>query len=95
MDTLLALRWRLTAKASKGYRFASWEGDASGSSISVTLTVDQPKTIAANFEEEPASRWWLWFLLGLGGLLAGLVLLRLAYVRITGRAPQESYWIDE
>lgn|GEM_PF-1702058 len=86
---------RLTAKASKGYRFASWEGDVSGPSISVTITVDQPKTMTATFEEKAPSRWWLWFLLAIGGLLAGLVLVWLAYARIAGRARQESYWIDE
>jgi xyloglucan-specific exo-beta-1,4-glucanase len=85
----------LTAKASKGYRFLSWEGDALGSSSSSTLTVDYPKTVTANFAAESPSRWWLWFILGLGGLLAGLVFLRLAYVRITGSAAREAYWIDE
>jgi uncharacterized repeat protein (TIGR02543 family) len=85
----------LTAKASKGYRFLSWEGDASGSSISATLIVDHPKTVTANFAAEAPSLWWLWFILGLGGLLAGLVLLRLAYVRIAGSTAREAYWIDE
>lgn len=85
----------LTAKASKGYRFLSWEGDVSGSNSSITITVDQPVTITASFVAEAPSRWWLWFLLGLAGLLGALVLSRLTYVRITGRARQESYWTDE
>ncbi len=85
----------LTAKASKGYRFLSWEGDVSGPNSPITITVDQPVMITANFVAEAPSRWWLWFLLGLGGLLGALVLAGLVYVRITGGGVQEPYWTDE
>jgi hypothetical protein len=41
----------ITAKGEKGYRFVSWEGDASGFNRSTTITVDEPKTITARFAE--------------------------------------------
>lgn len=43
----------LTATPSAGYLFAGWSGDASGSSSSVSVTMDAAKTVTATFEEEP------------------------------------------
>jgi len=72
----------ITAKAAKGYRFDTWEGDLSGSKKSVTVAVDAPLTITARFEEQSASRWWLWVLLGVAGLFGALVVARLVYARM-------------
>lgn len=41
----------LTATPAEGYRFVWWEGDASGSSNTVTITVDGEKNILARFVE--------------------------------------------
>jgi hypothetical protein len=38
-----------TATANTGFTFSNWSGDASGTNNSVTVTMDAPKTIAANF----------------------------------------------
>ena len=43
----------LTASATRGYQFAGWSGDASGSTNPLDLTVDGPKNVVANFELEP------------------------------------------
>lgn len=72
----------MRARAAKGYSFSSWEGDASGSDGSITVTVDGPKTITARFVEQSPSRWWLWTVLGLIGLFGALLLLRLVYSRM-------------
>jgi hypothetical protein len=37
------------AKPGDGYRFESWKGDVSGSSASMTVTMDTPKAITATF----------------------------------------------
>jgi len=76
----------ITAKPAKGYRFVGWEGDASGSSKSITVTMDEPKTIQANFGEKSESRWWLWVVIGVVGLLVGLIVLRLVYARVSRAA---------
>jgi len=81
----------ITARAEKGYRFVSWEGDASGSDRSITITVDAPKTITARFAEQSPSRWWLWALLGLVGLFGVLIFLRLVYLRMNREAPNEPW----
>lgn len=73
----------ISAKANKGYRFVSWEGDASGSDWSIPITVDQAKTITARFVEQSPSRRWLWVIVGLTGLFGTLILLRLVYARMT------------
>ena len=39
----------ITAHASPGYRFDYWEGDASGTDLSVTVTMDADKTVTAVF----------------------------------------------
>ena len=39
----------LRAVADAGYTFAGWSGDVSGTSNSVTITMDSDKTVAANF----------------------------------------------
>lgn len=39
----------LTASASSGYAFDAWTGDVSGTSNSVSVTMNSPKTVTANF----------------------------------------------
>lgn len=78
----------IVATAAEGYRFAAWEGDASGSESTVTIAVNSPKTITARFEEEHSpSRWWLWTLLAVAGLagLFGVGVLALSRMRKGGR----------
>lgn len=72
----------IRATAAKGYRFLSWEGDASGSTRLITITVDEPKTIVARFVGQSPSRWWLWVTISLSGLIGALIFLRLAYSRV-------------
>lgn len=76
----------ITAKPAKGYAFVAWDGDLSGSASSVTVTMNEPKTITAKFEEQSASRWWLWVIVGVGGLFGALVFVRLAYARMSRTA---------
>jgi uncharacterized repeat protein (TIGR02543 family) len=75
----------LPAKPAKGYRFVGWDGDLSSSANSVTITVDEAKTITARFAKHSASRPWLWVIIGAGGLFVALVVIRLVYTRV-GRA---------
>ncbi|HPT86530.1 MAG TPA: InlB B-repeat-containing protein [Bacillota bacterium] len=42
----------LTAKPNTGYKFSKWEGAASGTSDTVTVTMDGDKTVKAIFEKE-------------------------------------------
>ena len=79
----------ISATPAKDYRLASWGGSVSGSGSSITVTVDEPKTIIANFVKQSSSRWWLWMVLGLGGLFGALVLVRLVYVRMNRQALDE------
>jgi uncharacterized repeat protein (TIGR02543 family) len=72
----------VTAEAAKGYRFDAWEGDASSSDKSITITVDEAKTIIARFERQTSSPWWPWVIVGLAGLIGVLILLRLVYARV-------------
>ena len=85
----------ITAEPAKGYRFVGWDGDLSGSAKSVTITVDEAKIITAIFGEEPASRWWLWVMIGLAGLVGGLILLRLVYARMNRGAWDDTQSPDE
>jgi hypothetical protein len=85
----------ISARATKGYRFSSWEGDASGSDGSVTIAVNGPKTITARFVEQSPSRWWLWALLGLVGLFCALILLRLVYSKMNSGVSDEPQRPDE
>lgn len=39
----------ITASPTSGYRFDRWSGDATGTSSTVTLTMDSDKTVTANF----------------------------------------------
>ncbi len=79
----------LTATANEGYRFVSWEGDASGSGESIKVTVNGPMVITATFEAESASLSWLWIVLGvLVALIGAVVVLRLLSARRT-------YWPEE
>ena len=85
----------ISAEAAKGYHFVSWEGDASGSDRSITITVDAPKIMTAKFVGQTPSRWWLWAILGLTGLTGVLIILRLAYARMNRGALDEPKQRDE
>jgi uncharacterized repeat protein (TIGR02543 family) len=85
----------ITARANKGYRFVSWEGDAVGSDGSITVTVDSPKVITARFAEQTPSRWWMWAILGFAALCGALVLGRLVYARTNRAASDEEPWPEE
>ncbi len=41
----------VTARANQGYRFANWSDAASGTNETVSVTMDSPKTITANFKK--------------------------------------------
>ena len=84
----------VSAKAAKGYRFDSWEGDLSGSKRSVTVAVNAPLTITARFTEQP-SRWWLWVIVGLAGLFGALILVRVVHARMNRRALDEPERLDD
>jgi len=84
----------VTAKAAKGYRFDAWEGDASGSDKSITITVDEAKTLTARFLEESPRRWWLWVIVGVAGLFGALILVRLVYSRMNRSALDEPEQLD-
>jgi uncharacterized repeat protein (TIGR02543 family) len=85
----------ITADPAKGYRFVGWEGDLLGSAKSVTITVDEAKTITARFAEQSTSRWWLWAVIGLAGLLGVLLLVRLVYARMNRGAWDDTQSPDE
>jgi uncharacterized repeat protein (TIGR02543 family) len=87
-------RVTISVEAAKGYRFAGWEGDGSGSDRSITLTVDGPRTVTARFAEQ-SSRWWLWIIVGLIGVFAALILVRLVYARMNTGVPDEPQQPDE
>jgi uncharacterized repeat protein (TIGR02543 family) len=73
----------ITATAAKGYRFDAWEGDASGSNKSITITVDKAKTVSARFVEKSSGwRWWLWAMIGVACAFGALILVRLVYARM-------------
>jgi len=42
----------VTAKADSGYEFDRWSGDASGTSKTITITMDSDKSITAHFKEK-------------------------------------------
>jgi len=42
----------LTASAASGYSFNNWSGDASGTSATVSITMDSNKSVTANFSSE-------------------------------------------
>ena len=46
-------RATLTTHPSTGWRFARWRGDASGTSSSITVTIDSDKQVEAVFERAP------------------------------------------
>ena len=86
----------ISVEAAKGYRFVGWEGDASGSDRSITLTMDEPRTVTARFaERSSSSTWWLWVILGLVGLFGALVLVRLAYARMNRGVLDEPEQLDD
>ena len=41
---------QLTAKANEGWRFVGWEGDATGSTETISVTMDKEKSVVAKFE---------------------------------------------
>ncbi len=49
----------LTAAPDAGWHFVNWTGDASGTSIAVTLTMDSDKSVTANFLENLPSEYTL------------------------------------
>ncbi len=77
----------ISATAADGYEFSGWEGDASGSEASHTLTVNGPRTITARFAQQSSSRWWLWLIAGVVGLSAVLILSGLAYSKMKRGVP--------
>ena len=85
----------MSARAKKGYRFLSWEGDMSSSGKSITITVDAPKTITARFVEQSHSRWWLWVTLGSVGLFCALIFLRVVNARMNRGLLDEPYQHDD
>ena len=72
----------INATPAKGYRFVSWEGDASESKQSIRVSADEAKTLTARFAEKAASRWWLWVTVAIVGLFGALILVRLVYARM-------------
>lgn len=52
----------ITASAATGYRFSHWSGDASGTSSTTTVTMDDDKSVTANFEVYVAPESFLWWL---------------------------------
>jgi uncharacterized repeat protein (TIGR02543 family) len=44
----------LTASAASGYQFAGWSGDASGTSASISITMNANKTVTATFSQTPS-----------------------------------------
>jgi gliding motility-associated-like protein/uncharacterized repeat protein (TIGR02543 family) len=49
----------LKAKPAAGYIFAGWSGDATGTSSSVTVTMDGDKSVVANFQEKAPDKYTL------------------------------------
>jgi uncharacterized protein (TIGR03437 family) len=45
---------QVTIEAKKGFKFRSWDGDATGTSPSVTLDMSSPKYVRANLDKVPA-----------------------------------------
>ena len=43
----------ITATPNSGYDFTGWSGDATGTTNSITITMDSDKSVTANFEAEP------------------------------------------
>ena len=84
----------VSAKAAKGYRFDSWEGDLSGSKKSVTVAVNAPLTITARFTQQP-SRWWLWVIVGLAGLFGALILVRVVHAKMNRGVLDEPERLDD
>jgi hypothetical protein len=76
------------AAASEGYRFDHWSGDLSGSQNPITIEIDSPKVITANFVKSTPFPWW-WIPIGLVLLLSVFVIARLAYVLVTRRATED------
>lgn len=50
----------LTAVANSGYQFSSWSGDASGSNPTITITMNQNKSIVANFSAINSNQYSLY-----------------------------------
>lgn len=48
----------LTASAASGYRFDYWSGSESGTTPTITITMDSNKSLTANFEPVPTGISW-------------------------------------
>src|SRR5690606_33775106 len=49
----------LTATPADGYQFVGWTGDASGSELTVSITMDADKAVSATFEVIPPTMYAL------------------------------------
>ncbi len=68
----------MSAVPAEGYVFNGWTGDVSGSENPLTITVDGPKNMTANFLAQ-RSFPWRWTIIGIVGFL--MVLLLAYFVR--------------
>ncbi len=78
----------LEAKAGKGYKFMSWEGDVSGSDNPVSITMDSPKSLTAHFAKEATAtfEWW-WVPAGIAGIFVLASIIGLAYAGMSRSRP--------
>jgi hypothetical protein len=65
----------VTASAAPGYKFDHWSGDVSGTSETITLSMDSDKNIAANFVKIAETPWLL-----IGGIITAIVVGIIIYV---------------
>jgi autotransporter family porin len=68
----------ISAVPAEGYVFNGWTGDASGLENPLTITVDGPKSLTANFLAQ-TSFPWRWTIIGIVGFL--MVVLLAYFVR--------------
>ena len=59
---------QLTPQAESGYHFVNWSGDATGSTVPLSVTMDRAKTITANFA---INTYTLTYTAGTGGTITG------------------------
>jgi len=76
----------LTATALGARRFAGWTGDLSDSGDNVTLLVNSPKAITANFAlvPEPTPFPWRWVAVGIPASIALAALVALILIKLLG-----------
>jgi hypothetical protein len=80
----------LNATPAKGYRFRGWGDDLSSSQDNVTLTLDSPKTVTANFAK-PSPFPWVWVVTGTTALFVAVFA---AAMLVGGRAKSRSHSTD-